>query len=577
MIWAAPLRRGPLFSIPHYMNQKQVRAIIHICLILIFAACSHTPSEPLLNVFKLSDSAPEAALDSLRSIYPESLSVNDRHFYDLLTVKLTDKTYGAHASDSLINDVIKYAADNWDAMLKAEALYYGGRVNSDLHNYHAALRFYHDALDALPQSHDSLELKSRILSQTGRLLNTLRLYKEAIPYIKETIEIDSILHDTINTVYDLQLLGGIYLRSDDLIDAENCFNKALALDNNLPSTFNARSRMYLGAVMFERNLNDSALIYIRNTPDKISKLERNSALAYASKIYAKAGFLDTAYNYSINILHSNDLSQKEIAFNILLSSKFQQFVDIDSLYQYANDYTRIIEDRFNSNESQFAIIQQAAYNYDIHDRNRAIAEKRANRFLYWIVISLIIIFALIIFILIKKNHHNRTIIQLQQARQYIHNLESEKEDNIPNVKLDSPSSIRQQLKADLLNLYNSKESDTSVARCIIQSESYQQLQTLIAMESELKPDSKLWTELEATIQQCSPKFLSTLQLLANGKLTRTDLRTAILIKFGISPSQMAVLLNRTKGTISSRRESLCRKIFDENLGLKTIDGVIRLL
>jgi hypothetical protein len=40
---------------------------------------------------------------------------------------------------------------------------------------------------------------------------------------------------------------------------------------------------------------------------------------------------------------------------------------------------------------------------------------------------------------------------------------------------------------------------------------------------------------------------------------------------------MTNLLNRSKGAIVSRRESLCFRVFDEKLGTKVIDGIVRLL
>lgn len=65
--------------------------------------------------------------------------------------------------------------------------------------------------------------------------------------------------------------------------------------------------------------------------------------------------------------------------------------------------------------------------------------------------------------------------------------------------------------------------------------------------------------------------------MANGKLTNNDYHTALLIKCGVAPTQMAGIFCLTKGAIVSRRESLCTKFFGENLGTKVIDDIIRLL
>ena len=75
----------------------------------------------------------------------------------------------------------------------------------------------------------------------------------------------------------------------------------------------------------------------------------------------------------------------------------------------------------------------------------------------------------------------------------------------------------------------------------------------------------------------SPNFKSNLHLLTGGKLSVQDYRLALLIKCGVTPTQLISLLGRTKGTISYRRETLCYRVFEEKLGSKVIDGIIRLL
>jgi len=62
-----------------------------------------------------------------------------------------------------------------------------------------------------------------------------------------------------------------------------------------------------------------------------------------------------------------------------------------------------------------------------------------------------------------------------------------------------------------------------------------------------------------------------------GQLTSHDLRTSLLIKCGVQPSQMANLFSLSKGAIVSRRESLCLKVLDKKMGTKVIDAIIRLI
>ena len=69
----------------------------------------------------------------------------------------------------------------------------------------------------LPEDTPYLTLRANVLSQTGRLLNTLRLYERAIPYIEESIRVDSVLNDSLGLMFDTQLLGRCISKRENMI------------------------------------------------------------------------------------------------------------------------------------------------------------------------------------------------------------------------------------------------------------------------------------------------------------------------------------------------------------------------
>ena len=87
----------------------------------------------------LCDTDPHIAMSMLDSIDYGVLSTADRHRYDLLSIKSRDKAYVRHASDSLILDVVEYYDGHRKSGLYPEALYYGGRVYSDIGDLPTAL------------------------------------------------------------------------------------------------------------------------------------------------------------------------------------------------------------------------------------------------------------------------------------------------------------------------------------------------------------------------------------------------------------------------------------------------------
>ncbi|MDE6768541.1 MAG: hypothetical protein K2J78_02320, partial [Muribaculaceae bacterium] len=108
-----------------------------------------------MDIAEIVSDHPNDALTRLSSINPDSLSEADRHYFDFLSIKAKDKAYITHTSDSLIRDVIDYASSHQKEGYYTEALYYGGRVYSDLGDYPTALQYFQETLDLLPEDREN--------------------------------------------------------------------------------------------------------------------------------------------------------------------------------------------------------------------------------------------------------------------------------------------------------------------------------------------------------------------------------------------------------------------------------------
>lgn len=583
------------------------RTIILITSLLLISGCSKNKHDERLSyIAEIVSESPEKALSHLDSINYKELSDDDQHFYDFLVIKAKDKGYIKHTSDSTILCVIKYYSSHKENNIYSEALYYGGRVYCDMGDSPTALQYFHKALENISDNTPNLNLKANILSQTGRLLTDIRLYDEAIPYIEKAIEIGELYKDTINMVYDLQLLGGTYLRNKKYHIAEHYFNKAFNLSCNLPVSYKAKSRMYLAEIKYELGEIDSALNLIRDTPNLVKPVARNSALAAASEIYLAKGLLDTAYIYANKLLHSTDPTNKETAYQIMLSPKLQKLLPLDTLNQYFSDYRGLLETYYDNNKIHLAINQQNFYNYQRHEIEREKVILHNTKLIKWIFGISSICLVLVITVLYYKNKSNKTLIELHVALKNIdtlnanisairqnsikdetnatitnnnHQQKDTKIDDFSETSLlptNTEKELRDKLRDKLLSLYNDNKT-VGLSQIILNSEVYKKLQELVKHKQMLSYEDSFWNELENIVIESSPKFKDNLQLLTQCRLTTIDLHTALLIKCHLSPSQMSVLLRRSKGAIVSRRESLCLKIFGEQLGTKVIDGIIRFL
>ncbi len=401
---------------------RLTRIAVVIMLMLVISCSQKHPDARLVEIERDVSDHPHEALRRLDSIDVNTLSGSDRHLHDFLTVKSRDKAYIYHTSDNLILDVIDYYSSH-QREYYPEALYYGGRVYSDLGDYPTALQYFRNALEELPSDTKDLELKCRILSQTGRLLNSLRLYEDAVPYIKQSLEIGKELKDTVGVIYDLQLLGGIYMQAKKLDLAEKLLKNALNFCQNY-SDDRVLSKIVLAQVKYKTGQLDSALNLIRDAPAYQDKAIHNAALAYASNLYLKAGILDTAYTYANELIHSADHAHGETGYLVILSPQLRSYSCQDSLDSYISNYRMLLENYLNHNQQQLAITQQTQYNYSLHERERMRAEVKQKTLRIWLIVGGIGFIVIILFIVMSFTIRSKDkIIQLQLALDRISRLE----------------------------------------------------------------------------------------------------------------------------------------------------------
>ncbi len=545
----------------------------------------------------LANENPDSAMAVLAEINTDELNEANRHLYDLVTIKAKDKAYVEHTSDSLILDVMDYFERNGGRdSLQAEARYYGGRVYADLGDYPTALRYFQSALELLPEGTPYLRLRGNVLSQTGGLLDELRLFDEAIPYIKDAIRIDESTKDTVGECHDLRLLGGIFQRAKKYEEAEQYINQSLLLGQDLPIDFEQASKMSLADIKFKKGDIDSALLLIRDVISTKNPIFKNDALAYAVKIYYYADKPDSAYMYAKELVQTVDISKHDLGYHYLLSKKLRRFSSQETLMEYIINYRRLLEDFYNDNSNQLALMKQSVYNYDKHEKKRVEAELMNARLRMWLLVILLIVLVLVVGILYIKNERNRQKFELHVAIENIKELNQRLLESRVATKTDDkgfditqPSQeqyykkeesnvaeLRKKLREELV-LLSEINSEPSLNSKISESIAYAKLQRYIRQRRHIEDNDMLWNELEKVVVAASPKFIENLRILTGYRLTEIELKTALLVKCHVPPLQMSELFNRTKGTMVSRRESICYKVFDDKLGTAVIDNIIRLL
>ncbi len=558
--------------------------ILVLLAISILTGCSTQPDPRLERIDMLSENDPRLARMALDSIDRETLAAPDRHLHDLLEIKIDDKNYVRHTSDSLILDVLDYYSSRKDSPRYPEALYYAGRVYSDKGDSRTALKYYHAVMDLVRDNDSDISLRIRTLSQAAWLLSKIRLYDEAIPYLEEVISLEKAERDTVRLSNDLLILGGIYLNQENFDLAENNYQLVKSFSTGKDMGQELMADVSLAALHHTKGNTGEALRIIRSVLEKDSIPDRNFVFSWAAKIYEECGLLDSAYMYADRLVHSGSPDQKRSGFELLLSDRMLKIVPADSLLPYIHAYRDVLENFYESHSAELAVEQQANYNYNVHLKERENAENAMERWKSYFYIAVLTGSLVGIFFLWKDNKNKRRIIRLQKANAdmdaLLRNLQTGK--SVAEVLSDSPmpqtnEELREILKSKVRHLLDAGTDNTGIPASILYSEAYKCVLEMLDDQKIIKEDSEIWKSLENVVLNESPNFRNNLSLLVGREVSRMELNIALLIKCGFAPMKIASLIGKEKGTVSYYRSKWSKNIFGESIGNESMDTIIRML
>lgn len=568
-------------------------------------------SQKLDSIDRLCDSDPRLAISMLDSIDPAGISSKDRHYYDLLTIKSRDKAYIRHTSDSLILDVIDYYTRHRKEGLYAQALYYGGRVYSDLGDLPTALEYFQKALDCKPEIDQNLQFKSAVLSQAGRLLKDIRLYPQALPYIQQSVEISKQLNDSLGVVYDDILLTSLYTSIDSLDQAKRHLSEAILFSANLPREDKAWLEVKNAAILYKEQRIDSALKIVRTLPNSVDSLCQNYTLSVATKIYLAAGVVDTAYMYAFQLANNKDFNNRINGFQSLFSKEVYPIIPTDSIQKLISAFSIYMENYLARYEAEDAVFKNSMYNYDLHLKARNEAEKAKKNTIYIASVIIVILIFTILFLVIKNlsteikllkaldvvnrimsemkltnnrldNHHPLDITENEHTEcEYTHYLRKypigvEIRNPIKGLLAGRTNQqiLKQELLDKLIKIGQSSEKPVSADEYLLESKEMKQLKKAIDSEKAIIKNDRLWVQIEKAVHTSAHDFKDKLQKLTLGKMTDGEYKVALLTRFGIQPKDIATLLGRSRSAISDRRSILSMKVFEQTGMNNALDNLI---
>lgn len=542
--------------------------------------------ENLERIEKGMSSDPKASLLALDSIDRESLENPDQMLYDLLRIKASDKARKHHTNEKPILRVVDYYVRTGNNERQAESLYFAGRVFSDLGDYSSAIQYFQQALNHIQNETDDpnqLELKTRILYHLGNLLQSIRMYDQALDYLEEGQRLLEQSADSLRLMYNLELQGSVHLHAGNLVTARNVLNQSLGIASNYSSKDVALQQMYLAGVFYKEDKYHHALNTIREIPHRVPVSDYATALGYASDIYLANDIKDTAYMYAHILCGLDCTNNQKHGFQNILETDLIQYLPKDSIIEYVRKYSKIMEHFVDKNADEAALIQSSYYNYKIQEKGKLNAEQKIIKQDWFIGGISFVVLVLIIVILYLYLRLKRTELTIQKVVNGILIGETKSDnDNVQNPvdgdneivsAHDVCVSLRQKLSEDLIK----NGGEISPSSQILSSETHRTAEEIAASKKNIPDNSPLWESMEKEILSLSPNFKNSLTILTVGKLKPAQYRLVLLIRLGMTPKQCALLLSKEQSTITYQRKQLSIRIMGSEEEYGNLDSIIRLL
>ena len=566
------------------INAMNRTLLFIIAIALLACGCTRRqPSDPRLQRLTLSvDTGPQAVIDSLVAIDPATLGEFDRHYYNFLTVKARDKAYIVHTSDSLILDVINHFGHS---PKMAEALYYAGRVYSDLGDYPTALRYFQDALEQLPEDTPQTDLRNRVLSQTGRLLARLQLYSRALPFAEEALTLSINAKDTVNIFYGNILVGNILVGNRHFDAATKHYRTSLELARitNSPDTIEALSE--LAIIEYHRQNYSTTYQQLRSLYDKADINELNYILYHLALSCIHTNRPDSALYFAKQMLLNGSSNNIRGAYYIMTDPMVRSLLPNDSVDYYIDKYTDITEQHYADHDNKASIIQATMLDYAIHERKQIQAERKKGFITSLLYLVLTLLLAALLIASYFRYRYIKSKNDLLDVNTRLNILTQSLSANNTTSKIrtfetrdtedEETKVFKHYMEEYLKSLDQLSKKTYLVPLNILESDVYAQLQYKIAHDEIIKDNDIIWEQLHATIRKASPDFDKKIHILSGGQLNTEELHTILLIKTGIRPSIQCRLFGRHLSTITNRRTSIGKKLIGKKCNPSTVDALIQ--
>ena len=530
---------------------------------------------------------PDSALILLFQI-PESdkLKGEEQAQYCLLYTAAKFRLYETQ-SDSMISIAVGYYEKYGTDAQKMEAYYYMGCVAEEMKDAPRAQDFYRKALEAGKEVENN-SLSGRIASRIAMLYTYQYLYKTALPYYEKALEYYRLCDDTSRQAIVLRNLGRTYSMIQEPDSAVSYYEKALLMANGNKQEILSE----LGDLYITKGEYAKASDYLRRSFEykSITTEPYHTYLSYGKLFYFTHN-KDSAIYYLQKCLDSSNDETLIDAYEYLAKiSKGDK--NWDEYARIQEQYEAISKRIFERTHTE--TIAQMEHHYNYQSIENALSKSKIENIhkKNIIFICLIIIIILSIILVAGYNYIKKERTEKLLQKQRFENLKAEQlryslgqiEKNKQYIRELEEKLAGQQASGDELERLSLEKERVDIENRRIEYENKERTQLFGQLqksdiyrkfhnEGGFRATDNDWKELESLINHTFPQFSKQLHLLLP-KMTDIEFNVCCLVKINVPATNMAIIINRSRQSVTMIRKRLYNKIYGESGSTKDFDDFI---
>ena len=555
-----------------------------ILIITISFLCISCKDNSLLSkmdqIKTVGDENPALALKMLDSIYVDARNASEYTImkYDLLKIRLEDKSYIPHTSNRTIENLMKYFEDNGTIKDKQEAYYYAGSVYRDLDDTPRAIENFYKSIETVDNKNkkecDSIILRNAY-SNLHYLFVNVQDYNNALKMAQMDYSISKALNKmTINTIIQITTA---YLNMDMekegihyLDEAFNCIkDKKYANEDNF---------IYLVLYHYSNlNLKDKANECYNLI--KKRKLKRMDAFVrnILGNYYMLIGQQDSAiacYEYIINE-KKNELAMYDTSKKLFLI--YSENGNKDKAIKYGAEFVRMSEKLDLAKNSELAATVNNKYKYHLdQSRMQKMESERTMYLRIALTIGISAVLLTLAFVILYMRKKNITLRRQLALTDSLNSVKAQMSDIKKNTLLkeqqlaSAQSEIadkEQKMKEISEELqHNEQLLETTQKRLNDKMKQSEQLMQMLhkaeledsasdvveavrkSAEGKKKLSATEWQQLYSAVNSLYPDFKDSL-VSRDGNLSEQQMQMCYLMRIGLTGPQINNVVDISRTTV----------------------------